>query len=68
MALNNSLIASVDTVYIKMHVWTPVVDEELNCRREGRNISDQYAAAAINVVDHMPHQISAVCICKVTGP
>ena len=69
--------------HIYKDVWTPVVDEGLNCRREEGNISDPYAVAIIksgNVVGHvrMPRQISAACnlfiqkrgiiVSKVTGP
>ena len=67
--------------HIYKDVWTPVVEEGLNCRREEGNISDPYAVAVIksgNIVGHMPHRISTACnlfiqktgviVCKVTGP
>ena len=67
--------------HVYKDVWTPVVDKELNCRREEGNISDQYAVATVksgNIVGHMPYRISAACnlfiqkqgniLCKVTGP
>ena len=41
-------------------VWTPVVNEELSCRREEGNASDSYAVAFIKsgvIVGHMPHWI-----------
>lgn len=66
--------------HIYKDVWTPVVDEQLNCRREEGNISDPYAVATVksgNIVGHKPRQISATCnlfiqkggniLCKVTG-
>ena len=66
--------------HIYKDVWTPVVDEGLNCRREEGNISDPYAVAVIksgNIVGHVPRRISAACnlfiqkggviVCKVTG-
>ena len=67
--------------HIYKDVWTPVVHEELNCRREERNISDPYAVAIIksgNIVGHVPRRISTACnlfiqkggviVCTVTGP
>ena len=67
--------------HVYKDVWTPVVDEELNCRREEGNISDPYAVATVksgNIVGHVPRRISAACnlfiqkrgniLCKVTGP
>ena len=50
--------------HIYKDVWTPVVDEGLNCRREEGNISDPYVVAAIksgSVVGHVPHWISTAC-------
>ena len=67
--------------HVYKDVWTPVVDEELNCRREEGNISDPYAVATVksgNIVGHVPRRISVACnlfiqkrgniLCKVTGP
>ena len=66
--------------HIYKDIWTPVVDEELSCRREEGNISDPYAVAFIKsgvIVGHVPRRISATCnlfmqrggavMCKVTG-
>ena len=50
--------------HIYKDVWTPVVTEELSCRREEGNISDPYAVAIIKsgvIVGHVPHRISATC-------
>ena len=41
-------------------VWTPVVNEELSCRREEGNISDPYAVVFNKfgiIIGHMPCQI-----------
>ena len=43
--------------HIYKDVWTPVVNEELSCRREEGNISDPYAVAFIKsgvIVGHVP--------------
>lgn len=66
--------------HIHKDVWTPVIDEQLNCGREKGNISDPYAVPTVkssNIVGHMPCRISAACnlfiqnrdniSCKVTG-
>ena len=67
--------------HIYKDVWTPVMNEELSCRREEGNYFDSYAVAFIKfgvIVGHVPHRISAACslfiqrggavMCKVTGP
>ena len=67
--------------HIYKDIWTPVVDEELSCRREEGNISDPHAVAFIKsgvIIGHVPRRISAACnsfmqrgsavMCKVTGP
>ena len=41
-------------------IWTPVVNEELSCRREEGNISDSYAVAFIKsgiIAGHVPRRI-----------
>ena len=64
--------------HIYKDVWTPVVNEELSCRREKGNTSDLYTVAIINIiVGHLPCRISAAynlfiqregaVVCKVTG-
>ena len=67
--------------HICKNIWTPVVDEEMSCRREKGNVSDSYTVAFIKydvIVGHVPLQISAAynlfvlrggaVVCKVTGP
>ena len=44
--------------------WTPILGEELECRREAGNSSDPYAIAVIRmsaIVGHVSRQISAAC-------
>ena len=44
--------------------WVPTIGEELECKKEIRNMADQYAVAVIKVagnqiVGHLPRKISA---------
>ena len=50
--------------HIYKDIWTPVIGEELTCRREVGNIHDLHAVATIrgsDVVGHVPRTISLPC-------
>ena len=50
--------------HIYKDIWTPVIGEELTCRKEFGNIHDLHAVAIIrggNVVGHVPCTISMPC-------
>ena len=62
------------------NVWSPTINEELECRREPSNATDRYAVSVMNggtIVGHLPKNISRVCslflrrggslTCRVTG-
>lgn len=66
--------------HIYKDIWTPVIDEELQCRREPANIIDRYAVAVLKsgtIVGHLPKKISRISSlfirrggqikCEVTG-
>ena len=67
--------------YVYHTVWTPVLGEELECRREFRNVVDRYAVGVHksdgSLVGHLPRKISTLCAlflrrggsinCEVTG-
>ena len=47
--------------------WVPAIGEELECKREIRNMADQYAVAVIKaagnqIVGHLPRKISAASL------
>ena len=62
-------------------VWTPVLGEELECKREFGNVVDRYAVGVHksdgSLVGHLPRKISTLCAiflrrggsinCEVTG-
>lgn len=65
--MSDELQASIPSVIRGFHVysgtWTPVVGEELTCRRDIRNVHDRYCVAVVNpmnncVVGHLPKKIS----------
>ena len=44
--------------------WIPVTNEELVCRREPKNIHDQYTVSVTkndNLVGHVPRKINTMC-------
>ena len=56
--------------HIYKEIWTPTIDERLECVRECNNDKDKYAVAmlrkcgsgsGVNIVGHVPRRISAAC-------
>jgi len=50
--------------HIYKDMWTPVIGEELTCRKQFGNIHDLHAVAVIrgsNMVSHVPRTISMPC-------
>jgi len=51
--------------HIYQEIWTPVIGEHLNCKRERDNTEDRYAVAVCKaedvVVGHVPRTISCLC-------
>ena len=67
--------------HVYQAIWTPVIDEMLECVREEDNDEDRFAVAvkkSSTIVGHLPRRISALCSafirkggvisCRVTGP
>ena len=49
--------------HVYQYQWTPVINQELSCRREFNNMEDPYAMTIINndtIVGHVPRKISAI--------
>ena len=63
--------------HVYKDIWTAVVGEEFQCRREDGNRFDPFAMAVMRggtVIGHVPRKISSVCLrrggyitCRVTG-
>ena len=50
--------------HVYKNVWTPIMGEQLSCKRETGNNKDRYAVAVLqdrNTVGHLPRKISAAC-------
>lgn len=55
--------------HVYQEVWTPVIGEELVCRREMGNVQDRYAVGIYEqnlngpetLVGHLPRKISLLC-------
>ena len=67
-AILMACVYEVDSCIRGYHVyqdtWTPLVGEELHCKREEENIQDRYAVVVKKGsarVGHMPRKVSAVC-------
>ena len=50
--------------HVYQDTWTPLIGEQLVCRREDSNQRDQYAVAVLKgkeIVGHVPWYMSAAC-------
>jgi len=64
MERSNCINTVVRGHHVYKDIWTPVIGEELACRKEFGNIHDLHAVAVIrggNVVGHVPRTISMPC-------
>jgi len=47
--------------HVYQEVWTPIIEENLDCVREEENPQDCYAVAVLKHDSHLPRAISTVC-------